>query len=80
MLKIKKICNEDIESTAIKFVNSYKFVSSLIIGIQNKSEFKKNLKILNQKALKKNQIKNILLVNKKNYFNKNLKPKNLLGN
>ncbi len=80
LLKIKKICNEDIESTAIKFVNSYKFVSSLIIGIQNKSEFKKNLKILNQKALKKNQIKNILLVNKKNYFNKNLKPKNLLGN
>ncbi|MBD1164748.1 aldo/keto reductase [Pelagibacterales bacterium SAG-MED13] len=80
LLEIKKICNEDIENTAIKFVNSYKFVSSLIIGIQNKSEFKKNLNILNQKALKKDQIKNILLINKKNYFYKNLKPNNLLDN
>lgn len=62
------------ENLATRFVNSFKFVSSSLIGVQNEIELINNIKNINFSILSANEIKKIEKVNKKNFFIRSQSP------
>ena len=75
---IKKCSKDKIENIAIKFINSFNFISSSLIGVQNIQELKKNLAENNLKKLNNSQLSQIKDINKKNYFISGVRPNNLI--
>jgi len=80
IIKIKEInTNQSIEQIALRFVNSFNFISSSLIGVQNIFELKSNLREINSKKLKKNILKKIIEINNKNnFFLKNNCPNKII--
>ena len=62
------------ENLATRFVNSYKFISTSLIGVQSEQELKYNINKDNFIPLSRNKLKKIKLINKKNFFLNRLSP------
>ncbi len=62
------------ENLATRFVNSYKFISTSLIGVQSEQELKNNINKDNFIPLSRNKLKKIKLINKKNFFLNRLSP------
>lgn len=75
----KNIVEKDkIENIATRFVNSFDFISSSLIGVQNLNELKNNLNNQNFLSLRKKSINKIVNINKKNIFIDNKTPKRII--
>ena len=70
--------NQNIEDIALKFSNSFDFVSSSLVGVQSVEQLNSNLKDNNFSILKEESIKNIIKINKKEFFIKKNAPRRLI--
>ncbi len=80
LIEIKKKIEEKdkIENLATRFVNSFNFISSSLIGVQNLKELKNNLHDENFLSLRKKSIKKIVNINKKSFFVDYKSPKRII--
>ncbi len=80
LIEIKKKIEEKdkIENLATRFVNSFNFISSSLIGVQNLKELKNNLNDENFLSLRKKSIKKIVNINKKSFFVDYKSPKRII--
>ncbi len=80
LIEIKKKIEEKdkIENLATRFVNSFNFISSSLIGVQNLKELKNNLNKENFLSLREKSIKKIVNINKKNFFIDYKSPKRII--
>ena len=70
--------DQNIEDIALKFSNSFDFVSSSLVGVQSVEQLNSNLKDNNLSTLKEESIKNIIKINKKEFFIKKNAPRRLI--
>ena len=75
MLSIKY----QISSIALRFPNSFDFISSSLIGVQNSNQLIQNLQKQNLDKLNKNEINKIISLNKKKNFFSDKKPKRIIN-
>lgn len=67
--------NRNIEDIALKFSNSFDFISSSLIGVQSLDQLNSNLKNNNLSILSKKNIKDIVNINKREFFINDKAPK-----
>lgn len=72
----KKLGNNlKIEDIALRFSNSFDFISSSLIGVQSLDQLNHNLKNNNLSMLNKKNIRDIIKINKREFFINNKAPK-----